>query len=444
MNAMHRLACLPLLAGLLFAAPAAAAPPADPLDHLWPVAVARDGFTAQRSEYLLAGFDPFKLTRAGNQALYSYLNMPAFFPHHLVAAQGEITTLPPRPRTGAHLLSLRVEAAQGTLSLTELLADPQSRVQGLLILHRGQVVVERYPGMRREDSHLWWSVAKLLAGTIVAGLLDEGAIDGDRDIVAYLPEFAGSGWEGASVEHVLNMASGIDALDSAAGYADPDSGIGRLIYAEGILQRSDGVEAVGHDRALQLMTSARPPGTRYEYASPNTNMLALLIERVTGRRYADVVQQRIWSRIGAEGDGLLGLSPDGRPIAHGMYSSRLRDLARFGLLFTPSGQRADVLSKRALARMTDPDQNAHFRTATAVIDHLHAKLGERPVNALAQWDAIFADGDLFKSGYDGQALYVSPQQDLVIAVFSTSKDKRIYRYLRPLAAAVAAEADRRP
>lgn len=298
--------------------------------------------------------------------------------------------------------------------------------------------------MRREDSHLWWSVAKLLAGTIVAGLLDEGAIDGDRDIVAYLPEFAGSGWEGASVEHVLNMASGIDALDSAAGYADPDSGIGRLIYAEGILQRSDGVEAVGHDRALQLMTSARPPGTRYEYASPNTNMLALLIERVTGRRYADVVQQRIWSRIGAEGDGLLGLSPDGRPIAHGMYSSRLRDLARFGLLFTPSGQRADVLSKRALARMTDPDQNTHFRTATAAIDHLHAKLGERPVNALAQWDAIFADGDMFKSGYDGQALYVSPQQDLVIAVFSTSKDKRIYRYLRPLAAAVAAEADRRP
>ena len=122
----------------------------------------------------------------------------------------------------------------------------------------------------------------------------------------------------------------------------------------------------------------------------------------------------------------------------------MRDLARFGLLFTPSGQRADVLSKRALARMTDPDQNTHFRTATAAIDHLHAKLGERPVNALAQWDAIFADGDLFKSGYDGQALYVSPQQDLVIAVFSTSKDKRIYRYLRPLAAAVAAEADRRP
>ena len=58
MNAMHRLACLPLLAGLLFAAPAAAAPPADPLDHLWPVAVARDGFTAQRSDTCWPGLIP--------------------------------------------------------------------------------------------------------------------------------------------------------------------------------------------------------------------------------------------------------------------------------------------------------------------------------------------------------------------------------------------------
>jgi CubicO group peptidase (beta-lactamase class C family) len=172
---------------------------------------------------------------------------------------------------------------------------------------------------------------------------------------------------------------------------------------------------------------------RYEYSSANTNILALLIEALSNKRYADVVQERVWSKIGAEADALLGLSPDGRAIAHGMFASRLRDLGRFGLLYTSAGGDETTLPGAVLNKITDLKSNHHYQNAPEAAENALSKLGERPVNALSQWDALFSDGDLFKSGFDGQALYVSPSRDVVIAMFSTSKNKSAYAYLRAIA-----------
>lgn len=86
-----------------------------------------------------------------------------------------------------------------------------------------------------------------------------------------------------------------------------------------------------------------------------------------------------------------------------------------------------------MSRISRTQENKHYQNAVEAAKRAGNLLGEKPVNALAQWDALFADGDLFKSGFDGQALYISPARDVVIAVFSTSKDKSIYRYLREIA-----------
>lgn len=409
-----------------------------PLSHaeattksVWPVSLAKAGFTTDQRAQVLSQYSPFKLATGENQALYSYLHMAEFFPHHTLARSGEIKALPTNPV--AKLGEVTALTALGELSLDELLVHPDSRVQGVLVLHKGSVVLERYPGMRATDNHLWWSIAKVFAGLSVEILMDEGKIDGSRDIASYLAEFKQSAWSGVSVENVLNMASGMDALDTPQAYADPNSGIGGLIYAEGVLS-SPTHTPLGHNQALSRITRLQKPGLTYQYSSANTNMLALLVEHVSGKPYAEFIEERIWSRIGAEGDGLLGLSPDGQAIAHGMYSSRLRDLGRFGLLFTPTGYRTDVFSPQVMARISRNQNSQHYQNAVEAAQRAERLLGVKPVNALAQWDALFADGDLFKSGFDGQALYISPARDVVIAVFSTSKDKSVYRYLRAIAA----------
>ncbi len=399
-----------------------------------PVSQGTQGFGAEQALAIQRSYHPGKTPAAGDQTLYMYLNMAQFFPHQMIARSGTVRELPVRenPMIGA----LKVATGLGELTLDQMLADPRSRVQGFIVLHKGRIVYERYPGMRRSDNHLWWSVSKTLAGLLAAQLIVEGRLDAAKPVEHYLPEFASSGWKGTPVRDLLDQASGINAVEaSVEGYSSPKYELSRLIFAERILAPPAGVTVMGHREALLSMTRKRPPGEVFEYSSANTNVLALVLERVTGHRFADLVTERIWSRIGAEGDAMMGLTPEGDAIAHGMFSSRLRDMARFGMAFTPSGrpkdrQQAYPVSDAVLERVRNGRPQL---CANATQMALMAKiLGEQPVGCSGQWDAVFKDGDLYKSGFHGQELHVSPARDAVVAVFSTSNVRASASYARAI------------
>ncbi|MGH8530508.1 MAG: serine hydrolase domain-containing protein [Nevskiales bacterium] len=400
-----------------------------------PVTQAARGFPAEEARAIQESYDPQQTPAARDQTLYMYLNMAQFFPHQVVSRSGSIRELPvaPNPKIGGVV----VRTALGELSLDDMLKDPRSRVQGYIVVHRGRIVYEQYPGMRPNDNHLWWSASKTLAGLLAAQLVAEGRLDADQPVEHYLPEFATSGWKGTPVRDLADQASGINAEDlGLESYSSPKSELSRLIFAERILTPPVAAPALGHRQALMSMTRKRPPGEAFEYSSANTNMLGLLLERVTGQRYADLVTERIWSRIGAEGDAMAGLTPEGDAIAHGMFSSRLRDMARFGMAFTPSGK---PLKKSAMAAVPDAvlDMIQHggrhkLHVKPQKLAAMVATFGEEPIAYSWQWDAVFKDGDLYKSGFHGQGIYVSPAHDAVVAVFSTSNERAEAGYARAI------------
>src|SRR5215831_8626810 len=94
------------------------------------------------------------------------------------------------------------------------------------------------------------------------------------------------------------------------------------------------------DRMVFLKTykGVAEPGRERVYLSANTAVLGEVIERVTGRRLADVLSEEIWSRVGAEGDAQLIVNERGIPMAHAGLAMTLRDLARVGLLFTDAAK----------------------------------------------------------------------------------------------------------
>lgn len=420
-----------VLAALVFhpgaAEPAPAAVPA-------PVTSAADGFSADEAIELQSGYVRNNIAAAGDQTLYMYLNMPQFFPHQVVSRAGTVRELPIalNPRIGA----LRVTTGMGELSLDAMLADPRSRVQGLIVVHRGRIVFERYPGMRPTDSHLWWSASKTMAGLLAALLAAEGKLDPAKPVEFYLPQFANSGWKGATVRDIADHASGINAEElNLESYTSPKSELSRLIFAERIAEPAAGQAVLTHTEALLSMTRKRPPGEVFEYSSANTNVLSLVLERITGQRYADLLSERIWSRMGAEGDAMVGLSPQGNAMAHGMFSSRLRDMARFGMLFAPSGRvkGSQSVVSDAVMKMIQHGGRPELYSRSQKLAGLRAIFGEAPVACSWQWDAVFADGDLFKSGFDSQGIYVSPARDLVVAIFATGSERSPYSYLRAIA-----------
>ncbi len=376
------------------------------------------------------------LAQVGDAARYWSGNIAQFMPTALLPRRAQAMPLAESP--DARIGQVRVATALGDLALDDYLAHPQGRTQGFIVLSKGCVAYEAYPGMRAEDPHLWASNAKPMAGLLIELLIDDGHIDEQTSVCHYIAEFRDTAWAGISVRNVLDMTPGLDTEENDSTRADPGSLAMRAFFAE--FNEPD--PATGRvPKLLDVLRSARrvrAPGLQFEYGSPVTQVLVLLAEAVAGRCWAELFDERVWSAVGADGEMQIHLSPDRIALAHGVVSSRLRDMARFGLLYTPSWHRT------ATRRVVTPGILQRIRTGLRTHEFFMRgydgpvfteRVAAPIVCNSRQWDAVFADGDLLKTGFMGQCLYVSPDRDLVICGFSTNPDNgaSLLRYLRPLA-----------
>ena len=137
-----------------------------------------------------------------------------------------------------------------------------------------------------------------------------------------------------------------------------------------------------------------------------------------------------------DGDAVLALSPQGNGIIHGLLSSRLIDMAKTGLLYTPSWPKIAserVVSERMLQRIQITGTEEIFLKGD-MGPALAGAFGETPVASTYQWDAVFADGDLYKGGIQNQGIYVSPGRDVVVW-YATGYPKKAF--VEPFARRIA-------
>jgi CubicO group peptidase (beta-lactamase class C family) len=266
--------------------------------------------------------------------------------------------------------------------------------------------------MQPWQRHFAWSVTKVLTSTTLAVLVERGEVDMQAPVDRYLPALKDSAWAGIPVQHIADMASGIDCLDSD-GYQDKTTCVYTMEESLGI------TAATGREpnfiTHLQGMQMHREAGRKNEYVSANTNVLGLVIEAVTGMPYAQAVAELIWNPIGAEADALMAISANGYVYASGGLHARLRDVARFGQVFT-AADTLGVLTPVGVAAMQSGGVSLG-KEAQQYLQNVFA--GDVPTRASWQWDMVWDDGAMFKSGYDGQGLYVDPARNLVLAWFGT-------------------------
>jgi CubicO group peptidase (beta-lactamase class C family) len=223
-------------------------------------------------------------------------------------------------------------------------------------------------------------------------LEDRGLIDTSKPIDHYFDALKNSGWEDVPVIDILSMSSGIDRpFETYEKSFDPI-------------------------KDLATAKSAIPSGTEYQYSIADALMLTLLVEKISGLTFRDFVEQEIWRKIGSEYSSLLGINTNGTSLSYlnGM-SSTLRDLAKFGLAFTPSGRQSNssIISNAHLLKIRDVNKNLNTSR----------DLDERKYSSY-QWSAVYEDGDFYKVAHGGQGLYISPEKDLVIAFYGTANTDR--------------------
>jgi CubicO group peptidase (beta-lactamase class C family) len=197
------------------------------------------------------------------------------------------------------------------------------------------VVQESYPhAMAPGTRHLLMSVSKSIVGVVAGRLCDQGDLDPGKDVTAYVPELAASGYSGATVRDVLDMRSGIRFSED---YLDPDAEVRLLEQAVGWApRRTPGIPSTLYDY-LATLEAKREHGTGFEYRSCETDVLGWVCERAAGSRMAPLVTELVWQPIGAEFAADLAVDSAGNGMFDGGISAALRDLVRFGSVFLADG-----------------------------------------------------------------------------------------------------------
>ncbi|MFN4221594.1 MAG: serine hydrolase domain-containing protein, partial [Novosphingobium meiothermophilum] len=258
---------------------------------------------------------------------WSYSNMRQFVPSRRVAAAVGAKPLARALRDDLGQVRFVPLGADAPVTLEQSLTD--AFTDAIMVLHRGEVVFERWFGVTGPDTrHIAFSVTKSFVGTLAEMLVEGGRIDPDATVDAILPELHGSGFADATIRQVMDMTT---ALDFSEDYADPNSGIGAYSAALGLTPRPAGYAGPG-DLASYLPTIAKAGehGQGFTYRTPNTEVLAWIIARIEGAHFADVLSSRLWQPLGMLGDADLIVDQAGTAFAGGGLNLRLEDLARFG------------------------------------------------------------------------------------------------------------------
>jgi len=284
---------------------------------------------------------------------------------------------------------------------------------GIVVLHRGRIVYERYLGVLKEDGqHGAMSVTKSFVGTLGAVLVAEGTLDPDKLVREYVPELSGSGFGDATLRQLLDMTT---AIKFSEDYTDPNAEVWAHANAGNPLPKPEGY--TGPRSYFEFLVTVKKQGAHGEafgYKTANTDALGWVIARVTGSSIAELLSDRIWRRLGAEQDAYFSVDSIGTPFAGGGLNLGLRDLARFGEMLRNDGKLngKQIIPKAAvddIRRGGDPDD--------------FAKAGYELLQGWSyrnMWWVTNNDHGAFAArGVHGQTVYIDPTAEMVIARFAS-------------------------
>ena len=284
----------------------------------------------------------------------------------------------------------------------------------IIILHRGRIVYERYNGVMNGDApHIAFSVTKSFSGTLAEMLIAEGKLDENALISRYIPELATTGFGAATVRQVMDMTTGLDYSEN---YTDPKAQVAQYAIAAGAAPRP--LDYSGPKNVIDfLKTIAKSGGhgDQFTYKSVNTEVLGLLLSRVTNKRLPDLVSERIWSKLGQEHDADFVVDSNGMAVAAGGLNMTLRDAARFGEMMRLNGRYngLQIVPARAIASIRKGGSQADFAKAG------YATLPNWSYHS-QWWVSHNNDGAYTARGIYAQAIYIDPKAEMVIVRFASN------------------------
>lgn len=298
------------------------------------------------------------------------------------------------------------------LTLAEAL-EPKGQTQGVLIIHHDRIVYEKLWGDFTSDRLATvFSVSKSITSLLCGIAVDDGYIRSiDDPVTDYLPELKKGDpmWQKLTIRHLLNMRSGLD-FDDTYSLTLKDlkrlNAMARLNYGHHLMRQI---------RGLKFRCE---PGTEFRYESMTSQILGVVVERASGKRYADYLSERIWKPLGMESPALINVDSKKNGMAHafGGITLTMRDLAKIGRLYLDKGQwnGKRIVSEEWIRKSSeyDSENNRGYHFNWYDLSHVGEPKAACP--------------GFFAEGIKGQILYVNPYKDLIMVHIGFNNLNNVY------------------
>jgi CubicO group peptidase (beta-lactamase class C family) len=293
-------------------------------------------------------------------------------------------------------------------SMTWMESLKKAYTDGVIILHKGKVVYENYfADLTEARVHAVMSVTKSFTGTLGAILTAEGVLDENKLVENYVPELTGSAFGDATVRQVMDMTTGLKYSED---YSDPNAEVWAFSAAGNPLPKpKDYTGPIGYYEYLQTVEKEGNHGVAFGYKTVNSDALGWIIARATGKSVDDLLEEKIWSKMGMELDSYYQIDALGTPFAGGGFNAGLRDLARFGEMIRNRGKwnGQQIIPEAAVTDIMKGGSKEAFAKS------VYSKL--KGWSYRNMWWITHNEHNAFAArGVHGQTIYIDPTAEMVL------------------------------
>ncbi|MEN7341467.1 MAG: serine hydrolase [Pseudomonadota bacterium] len=347
-------------------------------------AFAEAPFIDQDDDRKFLGSPETMLTWEPEQQVAGYRNADKIFWTRVIEASGDSRVL---PYARIDLSDQLVRVGDQAITVDSYFREHS--VAGLLVIKDGAIVYERY-GLGNDEHSRWasYSVAKSVVSMLIGAAIEDGFIASvDDKVTRYLPRLKGSAYDQTSIADLLQMSSGVEWNEN---YADATSDVATAPW-----------DTLGLQTYLMTKRRVADAGNRFNYNTAESNLTGTLLRAAIGNNLSTYLSEKIWQPFGMESDALWTLTePGGGEFGGCCINATLRDYGRIGLFALANGRLTNgqsVLPKGWIDESVRPSKS-------------------NPQYGYLWW--LKDDGAYGAEGIFGQAIYIDPNQDVVIALHS--------------------------
>lgn len=310
----------------------------------------------------------------------------------------------------AQLLERSYQIADKEISGIEFLK--QSYTDGLLVTKNGTLVAEYFANnMSLNSPHLTFSVSKSITGIVAGIVLKKFDVSASTKISEILKSASGGAYADATIRNLLDMTVSLD-FDEV--YTSKEGTYARYRQAMLWMSRSSESDYSDEDLAtfiLSLPKAAHEHGYMFTYKSPNSDLLGLVLQEISGLPLPQLISEYLWKPLGCDP---ATITVDDKNMARtaGGLSCSIKDLTLVGELMRRGGIHN---GKSLIDPMWVVDTFGHGDKEAWSRGEFFESFPEGSYRN--QWYKISED-EICAIGIHGQWIYINSSKDVVITKFS--------------------------